>query len=66
MCTVTITAIKSGVMKWNAKNRVKVALFTEKPPQSHSTRLTPKYGIALIRFVMTVAPQNLICPQGST
>lgn len=43
-----------------------MALSTAKPPQSHSTSSCPMYGIALNRFVITVAPQNLICPQGST
>jgi hypothetical protein len=43
-----------------------VALSTAKPPQIHSTRLFPMYGIAENRFVITVAPQNLICPHGST
>ena len=34
-------AMMKGKMKWNAKNRVKVALSTEKPPQIHSTRSEP-------------------------
>lgn len=55
-----------GKMKWKAKNRVRVALSTEKPPQIHSTRLVPMYGIAERRFVITVAPQNDICPHGRT
>lgn len=53
-------------MKWNAKKRVKVALSTEKPPQIHSTRVVPIYGMAESRFVITVAPQNDICPHGRT
>lgn len=53
-------------MKWKAKNRVKVALSTEKPPQIHSTRVVPIYGMADRRFVITVAPQNDICPHGRT
>lgn len=28
-----------GKIKWNAKNRVTVALSTENPPQIHSTRV---------------------------
>ena len=32
--TVTAAIIK-GRRKWNAKNRVRVALSTEKPPQIH-------------------------------
>ena len=55
-----------GRMKWKAKNRVSVALSTEKPPRIHSTRVVPIYGIAESRFAMTVAPQNDICPQGRT
>lgn len=45
-------------MKWNAKNRVRVALSTENPPQIHSTKVVPMYGIADRRLVITVAPQN--------
>lgn len=40
-CTVARAAMMNGRMKWNAKNRVRVALSTEKPPQIHSTRLVP-------------------------
>jgi len=56
----------NGNRKWNAKNRVRVALSTEKPPQIHSTRVVPTYGTADRRLVMTVAPQKDICPQGRT
>lgn len=56
----------NGRRKWNAKNRVSVALSTAKPPHNHCTRVCPKYGIAERRFVITVAPQNDICPQGNT
>lgn len=56
----------NGRMKWNAKKRVKVALSTENPPQIHSTRVVPIYGMAERRFVITVAPQKDICPHGST
>lgn len=55
-----------GRMKWNAKKRVRVALSTEKPPQIHSTRVVPMYGMADSRFVITVAPQKDICPHGRT
>lgn len=64
--TITRAAIINGRMKWNAKKRVKVALSTENPPQTHSTRVVPIYGIAERRFVITVAPQKDICPHGST
>lgn len=43
-----------------------MALSTEKPPQIHSTRLVPMYGIADSRLVITVAPQKDIWPHGST
>ncbi|RTR25675.1 hypothetical protein EKG37_22560 [Robertmurraya yapensis] len=59
-------AITNGRRKWKAKNRVRVALSTEKPPQIHCTSVSPMYGKAERRLVMTVAPQNDICPQGST
>ncbi len=58
--------IANGRTKWNVKNRFRVALLTANPPQIHSTKDFPIYGIAETRFVITVAPQNLICPQGST
>jgi len=34
------------------------------PPQIHTTSLEPTKGIAVKRFVITVEPQKLICPQG--
>jgi len=55
-----------GIRKCKAKNRVSVALLIENPPQSHSTADVPTYGIAESRFVITVAPQKDICPQGRT
>lgn len=64
--TIASARIMKGRMKWKAKKRVSVALSTEKPPQIHSTRVVPMYGIADKRLVMTVAPQNDICPQGRT
>ena len=36
----------NGRIKWKAKSRVKLALSTEKPPQIHSVRLVPMYGMA--------------------
>jgi hypothetical protein len=53
-------------MKCRAKNRFNVALSTANPPQIHSTSDLPMYGIAENKFVITVAPQNLICPHGRT
>jgi len=66
MWDIVIIVRISGNMKCKEKNRVNVALFTEKPPQSHCVICGPIYGIADKRLVITVAPQNDICPQGST
>lgn len=41
-------------------------MSTANPPHNHSTKIFPIYGIAENKFVITVAPQNLICPHGST
>lgn len=59
-------AIMKGRRKWSVKNRVSVGLSTENPPQAHSTMVWPMYGTAENRLVITVAPQNDICPQGKT
>lgn len=40
-CTIARAAMMNGRIKWNAKNRVRVALSTEKPPQIHSTKSVP-------------------------
>lgn len=66
ICKITKTAIKNGRIKWKEKNRVKVGALTENPPQSQDTILVPQNGIADIKFVITVAAQNDICPQGKT
>jgi len=58
--------IINGRIKWKEKNRLSVELLIENPPQIHITNIFPIYGIVDIRLVMTVAPQNDICPQGST
>jgi len=63
---IIIPARMIGVIKWREKNRERVAWLMEKPPQTHSTKDFPKYGIAEIRFVITVAPQNDIWPHGRT
>ena len=64
--TLARAVMMNGRIKWKAKNRVRVALSTETPPQIHSTRFVPMYGIAERRLVITVAPQNDICPHGRT
>jgi len=53
-------------MKWKEKNRFNVELLIENSPQIHMTNVFPIYGIGDIRLVITVAPQNDICPQGNT
>jgi len=63
---IMIPARRMGVMKCREKNRDRVAWLIEKPPQTHSTKYFPKYGIAEIKFVITVAPQNDIWPHGRT
>lgn len=56
----------NGIIKCNAKNRVRVGLSTENPPQIHKTKVVPTQGIADIKLVITVEAQNDICPQGRT
>lgn len=65
-CTAVRPVMANGNRKWKVKNRVRVALSTENPPQIHCTSVLPMYGMAESRFVMTVAPQNDICPHGRT
>jgi hypothetical protein len=36
------------------------------PPHNQITKLFPKYGIVTNKFVITLAPQKDICPQGKT
>lgn len=62
---IKINNIK-GKMKCNEKNRFSVALLIENPPQIHITIEFPVQGIEEIKFVITVAPQKDICPQGNT
>lgn len=62
---ITTTA-ENGMRKWSEKNRLRVGWDTEKLPHIHFTLLWPMYGIAEKMLVMTVAPQNDICPHGST
>lgn len=61
-----IPLIMNGIIKCSLKNRDSVAFSTLNPPQIHSTSEFPRYGIADIMLVITVAPQNDICPHGST
>ena len=66
MWIIVIAEMINGKRKWKVKKRVKVALSTENPPQIHCTKSVPMYGIADNKFVITVAPQNDICPHGKT
>jgi len=43
-----------------------VALLIEKPPHNQQTISSPIIGTAETKFVITVAPQKLICPHGNT
>lgn len=65
-CRMERAASTKGRRKCRAKNRVRVAESTAKPPHNHSTKVFPIYGNAEKRFVITVAAQNLIWPQTST
>ena len=47
-----------GRIKWNVKNRFKVGLLIENPPQIHSIIDGPIYGIVQTKLVIIVAPQN--------
>ena len=61
----TIAAIANGSRKCSAKNRVSVAFSTANPPQTLCTTSFPTCRMADRSFVITVAPQNDICPHGS-
>jgi len=63
---IIINIITIGIMKCNEKNRFNVGWDTEGPPHTHTTRSCPTNGIADITPVITVAPQNDICPHGKT
>jgi hypothetical protein len=55
-----------GIRKCREKNRFNVGCPTENPPHIHSTIFFPRIGIAEKMLVITVAPQNDICPHGRT
>ena len=48
------------------KNLLNVASPTMNPPHSHLPIGCPTTKITLTKFVITVAAQKLICPQGKT
>ena len=53
-------------MKCMVKNLLNVASPTMNPPHSHLPIGCPTTKITLTKFVITVAAQKLICPQGNT
>lgn len=65
-CIIIKTVKMNGIRKWSVKNRDNVAWLTENPPQTHSTIICPIYGIDEIKLVITLVPQNDICPHGNT
>lgn len=60
ICITASAARMKGSTKWRLKNLFRVALFTLNPPQINSTRSPPTHGMALIRFVITVARLPII------
>jgi len=64
--TMTTPIKMNGSKKCKEKNRFNVGFPTENPPHNHSTIIFPRIGIAETKFVITVAPQNDICPHGRT
>ena len=65
-CVIAIIMVIIGRRKWSEKNRLRVGLATDGPPQIHVTRSVPRMGIAVRTPVITVAPQKDICPHGRT
>lgn len=71
ICSILIWLItkptsKKGTITCSIKNRFKVELLIENPPQTQKIIILPITGIAVIKLVITVAPHRLIWPQGST
>jgi hypothetical protein len=58
--------MRKGISKWRVKNLVKLALPTLNPPHNHEAAGSPRIEITVIKLVITVAAQKLICPQGKT
>ena len=61
--TMAIAMMINGRIKWKAKNRVRVALSTENPPQIHSTKFVPMYGIADKRMYVAFGDNDKIISQ---
>ena len=62
ICTTRNPIVTYGSTKWKIKNLFNVGELTQYPPQTHSI----KHGKGDNKFVITVAPQKLICPNGKT
>jgi len=62
----TIMVISIGRRKCREKNRFSVGCDTDGPPQIQITSSDPTSGMADRTPVITVAPQNDICPHGRT
>jgi hypothetical protein len=65
-CSMIMMVAESGARKWSEKNRLRVGCETENLPHIHFTLFCPMYGMAEKMLVITVAPQNDICPHGRT
>jgi len=65
-CVNIVIILNMGRIKCKEKNRFSVGLSTDGPPQIHVTSSFPIIGMAVKTPVITVAPQNDICPHGST
>jgi len=64
--TIIIIIMIIGRRKCREKKRFRVGWDTDSPPQIHVTISFPIIGIAEMVPVITVAPQNDICPHGRT
>ena len=65
-CQADKAEMGKGIKKCKVKNLPKLALPTRNPPHNHSVALSPSMNITVRKFVITVAAQKLICPQGKT
>ena len=66
ICQADKSKMRKGISKCKVKNLVKLALPTLNPPHNHWALGSPSVEITVRKFVITVAAQKLICPQGKT
>jgi len=57
---------KKGRRKCREKKVFIVSVLTVKLPHTHLTTVSPTTGSTVTKLVITLAPQNDICPHGST